>query len=619
MKNPDKGELHLLVIWANARHKEKEIIEDIKKNLTIVGAYDILWTPDLVKANFSRFYGVKLEDSNYKMNRCGKDRFLLLTLWDPSPSYGMVETSRGHEIVNERMFGLKSRYRAWTGGGDKIHATNSPEETNHDITLLLGKNTEDYLKSVTAPWSGEAVKLQQDLPGAVEWQDLTQLFYVLNNTCKYLVLRNHECLPKAFSTKEHGDIDILVTHQSDAALLLNAQKVHKIPYRVHYRNRVAGNNVYWDIRSLGDNYYCFDWEKNMFKDRVLNEHGIYIQSDENYFYSLVYHAAIHKKLVASDYFPRMQALFDKLPNAPSVDFSVGASNLDAFYPLLLDYMRKHYYTFTRPVDYSVYYNESVLSSPEYLRKLSERFDIEDLRIVRINMAGQHKLIFIRGKYDNKDLFFKWGADVELCTKEYRCARALYEIIPDHVVEPVMYRADSSVCFVATEYTDAPNLETYLAENDVPQSVKDSFIAQLLIMAKALESAGIVHRDIRPANILVTKDLGLKLIDFEFAVKASKYREPKKIRKTPSLIQGLGGTYALGKYKWDDMYSFAKMMRELGATEQSHEALKYVTSRIGSMTISFRRRALVLALRRACKILSTFVPVKKWRKALRSKY
>ena len=43
------------------------------------------------------------------------------------------------------MFDSKFMYREWTGGGHKIHCTNSIDETNHDLTLLLDKNAEDYL------------------------------------------------------------------------------------------------------------------------------------------------------------------------------------------------------------------------------------------------------------------------------------------------------------------------------------------------------------------------------------------------------------------------------------------------------------------------------------------
>ena len=100
-------ELHLLVLWQNSRHKEKEILEDIQNNLKISECIEIEWTPSKVADNFSRFYGVKLPNRSYKEKECGRGKFLLLTLFDENPNYEFVETSRGFEKVNTNMFYLK--------------------------------------------------------------------------------------------------------------------------------------------------------------------------------------------------------------------------------------------------------------------------------------------------------------------------------------------------------------------------------------------------------------------------------------------------------------------------------------------------------------------------------
>ena len=42
-------ETHLFILWENAREKEKEILEDIKKNFEILGLYNMKWN----KENFS--------------------------------------------------------------------------------------------------------------------------------------------------------------------------------------------------------------------------------------------------------------------------------------------------------------------------------------------------------------------------------------------------------------------------------------------------------------------------------------------------------------------------------------------------------------------------------------
>lgn len=608
-----------MVLWSTSRHKEKEILDDIQQHLTVLETYDIQWRKELVINNFSRFYGAKLSDILFKKKECGTGRFLLITLWDPAPVYELAETSRGHEIVNTRMFDLKSKYRSWTGGGSRIHATNSPEETNHDITLLLGKNSADYLQQVKAPWNGSHIKLDQDLPGCDGWKDLHELFYVLNNTAEYLVLRNHECLPHAFSTAEHGDIDILTLNEQDTASILNAKKVFDIPYRVHYKNQVAGTDVFWDIRSLGDNYYCEEWEENMLKCRVHNEHDIYIQAPENYFYSLVYHAAIHKSRIASDYYPRMQALFDALPDAPPADVASYPSNIDAFYIMLLQYMKSNGYTFTRPHDQSVYFNQKVIESRNIINRISRCSGFSHVEQIRINMDCANTPLFLRGMLAGRIVFMKTMSYDEACKNEYHQSRSVYEEIPGHVVEPLYYKRDNGLRFIVHEYVNVPTLEEVMKRGNLPPETRNSFISQMAIMAKALIKKQVVHRDVRPANILVMPDNTLKLINFEFAVSEAKYKEIRPIRKTPGIIRELGGAYALGTYKWDDMYSFAKIMKELGATPENNEDIKFIVSQIGKHQISYKCRLLLLIIRFVFRTLVLLPPVKRWRRVLREKF
>ena len=159
-----KSELHLILLWENARYKQQEILEDIKKNLEIVNVYDITWDKDRVSDNFTRFYGVKLPNRSGKIKECGAGSFLLAVVKDNNPIYEYVDTSRGFEEVNINIFKLKQKYRSWTRGGHKIHTTNSVPETNHDITLLLGLNYEDYSQKYgNNLWDGKIQKLQRDL------------------------------------------------------------------------------------------------------------------------------------------------------------------------------------------------------------------------------------------------------------------------------------------------------------------------------------------------------------------------------------------------------------------------------------------------------------------------
>ena len=117
----------------------------------------------------------------------------------------------------------------------------------------------------------------------------------MNETLPYVVLRNFEKLPNEYISNEHGDIDLLVKDLNQTIYKTNAIKVHKDANRVHYKINIAGKYVYFDFRCVGDNYYDENWQINILKNRIKSAGGFYIPSNEDHFYSLIYHALIHKK------------------------------------------------------------------------------------------------------------------------------------------------------------------------------------------------------------------------------------------------------------------------------------------------------------------------------------
>lgn len=94
---------------------------------------------------------------------------------------------------------------------------------------------------------------------------------------------------------------------------------------------------------------------------------------------------------------------------------------------------------------------------------------------------------------------------------------------------------------------------------------------------------------------------------------------RPVRKSPGLIRELGDAYALGTYKWDDMYSFARIMKELGATPENNENMKFIVSQIDKHRITYKCRPLLLLARIMVRTLAALPPVKRWRRAMRKKY
>ena len=79
------------------------------------------------------------------------------------------------------------------------------------------------------------------------------------------------------------------------------------------------------------------------------------------------------------------------------------------------------------------------------------------------------------------------------------------------------------------------------------------VSDILRMAAALRSTGIVHRDVCTKNFLCGADGHLKLIDFQFAIDRNDYHESAFMRRNPKyLYVNFGNCEALGLGKWNDI-------------------------------------------------------------------
>lgn len=179
-----QSEVHLFVIWENARYLQVRILTDIAEHFTLIKQYEITWTPSRASSNIVRFCGTRLgANLRYKITDCGIGAFLVVVVRDETPIYEERNTFHGTVAVNVNMFEAKQRYRQWTGGGIRVHATDNTIETSHDLALLLGKAVDDFVEM--SPQS-ETEKLQKDIEGAGGWRSLRQLSFVIRQTAPYV-------------------------------------------------------------------------------------------------------------------------------------------------------------------------------------------------------------------------------------------------------------------------------------------------------------------------------------------------------------------------------------------------------------------------------------------------
>ena len=328
----------------------------------------------------------------------------------------MTQTSRGTETVNLNIFSLKEKYRKWTNNGHKIHATNNTSETNHDITLLLDINYDDYLKKLPLKWNNIITPLIKDLAGTYGWRDLHHYFYTLNATSQYVVLRKFENYNEnKVALNSEDDIDLLCTNAEQMALLSNAIKIIPSPLRVQYQVKINNKKVLADFRYLGDDYYCKKWQKDIIKNRTL--YGIiYIPNVTDYYYTLIYHILIHKFSSNSYYENLIQKLY-KTTHPIRSTFNKKPP-LDFYFNQLKKFMKKKEYIFIRPRDPSVYYDSQLIDYSIAEDYVYSYWGVKSLKQIFTFRKTNSLFKYFVGFSNKGKLFIKWNGLENSVEREY---------------------------------------------------------------------------------------------------------------------------------------------------------------------------------------------------------
>ena len=350
-----KGELNMFIIWGNARKDTNNILEQMRKKFEIRDIYEIIWTSENFTKNLRRFYGANLPKPLRKTSECGIEPFLLVLLIDPNPKYEMRKTSNGMQSVNSNIYDEKMKYRKMFNSGSTIHSAIHQKEVNHDLTMLLSKNVEDTRVNLPEKWDGKFKPIRSDVVGTNGWKDLNELFYVLNHTTNYVVLRNFEEYPEKINLKEHKDIDILTDDLLQLPYVLDQSKAIDNEIIVPSTVTIGNEKILFDIKYVQGSYYDEKWSKDILDRRILSSKGFYVPDTKDHFYSLLYHMIIHKANLTNEYTQRLfnLAIVLEMKNIQKETFL----NFDKLKKMLDNYMQEMNYTYTNSIQYKIKHNE----------------------------------------------------------------------------------------------------------------------------------------------------------------------------------------------------------------------------------------------------------------------
>lgn len=554
--------LHIMIIWSKAERFKNQIITELDKEFEIIKTFKIHWEKKYFKKNLSIFYSHSLKDIplknarkilTSKQKRVGSDDFYAIVFEDKSPIFQQRKTTSGNRIVNIHVFDKKVAFRKLSGGGSRIHCSDDSWETNKDLTILFGLNANDFLNKFKIH-SKEPELFQANCLGTLGYESIEQFFYVLNNTIKYCVLRNHECIPNEYTVEGHGDIDLLVEHKDYAIRLTGAKRVFPQYYRVYHLINIGGKEVPFDFRFVGDNYYDEKWEYDILETRTLRKNLFYTPNALNQYYSLLYHAFIQKPIVKDDYIPKLSsyAFENNLKFEPKIIPSVSQ---------LSDFMYSLNYQFVYPQDKSVYVNKKNIRFYQVWKSLNDTSGIINLSQLYENNSSLSNFIYFKGDLDGRKVFVKYGGVGDSCINEFNQARKAYEFNSKHFVEPIALKKDQNSYYIIFEWAESLPVDDYLRQADSHK--KDNVKKQMIEIFETLQKVNIMHRDIRPDNFFIVDDT-LKLIDFQYAIDNNKLKELDYVKKDKILATHIGNYRFRHKLNaWKDSSSILKTMQYWG--------------------------------------------------------
>jgi hypothetical protein len=252
-----------VLVWERGLGEADRIVDDLRSRFLVIEAARIHWTRACFARNLTRLYGQDLPPDSDKERESGTGPFLVLVVADPEPRHRRVRTSHGRIVVNTRMLDAKKRYRGWTGGGYRVHATLTPRETEKDLFLLLGRRTESV--STAVPWNGEVPELDTDLVGAGGWRNDVELLGAIESTVASVALDDGRA--------------VLVDDRWWVTRIVDDGGPDSV--RERHEPIVGGTRTRLDVFETGDGSLPEIWQRAILAEATRDERGLRIPSEQD--------------------------------------------------------------------------------------------------------------------------------------------------------------------------------------------------------------------------------------------------------------------------------------------------------------------------------------------------
>jgi hypothetical protein len=344
---------YVFVIWPSARRHEIEILDDLAATFEVRALIDVAWSSHLFAENMTAFYGKPFDAGMNDKRAQGDDRPILVAVVDdPRPVHEYRRKRRRVRIVNRNVFERKRLYREWAGGGHRIHSSEITLETARDLSVLFGP---DYARLLSDP-PPIVHSVVSDVPSVRGWASLEELFGTLNSALPYVVLGGADAVGTGSREQASVTIELCVEHRLRARYLLNPTPTAAASPSGPIHAMVAGRDVRFIIREVGDGLFDDMWQANLIESRRLLPAGLYVPDAVNTFYARLYRALVH----SSRGTPHALAQLEAAAAEAGIDVRWDGSAGDSRSPtaVLAAFMTERQYVLRRPVDVAVGYGPS---------------------------------------------------------------------------------------------------------------------------------------------------------------------------------------------------------------------------------------------------------------------
>lgn len=229
------------------------------------------------------------------------------------------------------------------------------------------------------------------------FSSLDEVFATMRECSEFIILRNYEELSnETYYMNGYDDINFLCASTKEMKRELGVQRDIYWKSPNHFFINIKGSQVKIGLHYVGDGYYDIRWEKAMIESRVSN--GSYdVMNDENYFYSLIYHALLQKRQFSDEYRRRLTEMGKGL--------GIDLQDKVDFYECLFKYMKEKGYKVDYPQDPTVPINYGHVSEEILTNSFGWKTRRLKYKVKMKGIGGLNKLSKMIGGYCSNNIPF----------------------------------------------------------------------------------------------------------------------------------------------------------------------------------------------------------------------